>query len=196
MKTANFVAFQSPQFSILSDSQLQRLHLAALEVLRRTGIRFHHQEALDMLKKAGAFISDGNLVKFPARLVEEAIASVPCRVIMCDRDGEPAVYLEGNKVYFGTGSDCLNFLDPETGEHRKFTQADLSNAYRLCDALPNIHFVMSIGIPTDVDHQRPQRATHHQFRQCIVVHPGGHGHVLRDEGDKAAITNQHKREKL
>ena len=151
MKTANFVAFQSPQFSILSDSQLQRLHLAALEVLRRTGIRFHHQEALDMLKKAGAFISDGNLVKFPARLVEEAIASVPCRVIMCDRDGEPAVYLEGNKVYFGTGSDCLNFLDPETGEHRKFTQVDLINAYRLCDALPNIHFVMSVGIPSDAE---------------------------------------------
>ena len=151
MKTANFVAFQSPQFSILSDSQLQRLHLAALEVLRRTGIRFHHQEALDMLKKAGAFISDGNLVKFPARLVEEAIASVPCRVIMCDRDGEPAVYLEGNKVYFGSGSDCLNFLDPETGEHRKFTQVDLINAYRLCDALPNIHFVMSVGIPSDAE---------------------------------------------
>ena len=151
MKTANLIAFQSPQFSILSDSQLQRLHLAALEVLRRTGIRFHHQEALDMLKKAGAFISDGNLVKFPARLVEEAVASVPCRVIMCDRDGEPAVHLEDNKVYFGTGSDCLNFLDPETGEHRKFTQADLINAYRLCDALPNIHFVMSVGIPSDAD---------------------------------------------
>ena len=151
MKTANLIAFQSPQFSILSDSQLQRLHLAALEVLRRTGIRFHHQEALDMLKKAGAFISDGNLVKFPARLVEEAIASVPCRVIMCDRDGEPAVYLESNKVYFGTGSDCLNFLDPETGEHRKFTQVDLINAYRLCDALPNIHFVMSVGIPSDAE---------------------------------------------
>ena len=82
MKTANLIAFQSPQFSILSDSQLQRLHLAALEVLRRTGVRFHHQEALDMLKEAGAFISDGNLVKFPARLVEEAIASVPCRVIV------------------------------------------------------------------------------------------------------------------
>ncbi|MCK4451411.1 MAG: trimethylamine methyltransferase family protein [Anaerolineae bacterium] len=151
MKTANLIAFQSPQFSILSDSQLQRLHLAALEVLRRTGIRFHHQEALDMLKEAGAFISDGNLVKFPARLVEEAIASVPCRVIMCDRDGEPAVYLESNKVYFGTGSDCLNFLDPETGEHRKFTQVDLINAYRLCDALPNIHFVMSVGIPSDAE---------------------------------------------
>ena len=84
-------------------------------------------------------------------MVEDAVASPPSRIVMCDRDGEPAMFLEGTRVYFGTGSDCLNFLDPETGEHRKFTQADLINGYRLCDALPNIHFVMSLGIPSDVD---------------------------------------------
>jgi len=61
------------------------------------------------------------------------------------------MFLEGTRVYFGTGSDCPNFLDPETGAHRKFTQADLISGYRLCDALPNIHFVMSLGIPSDVD---------------------------------------------
>ena len=151
MRTADFVSFEGPQFAVLSEDQLRKLHLGALEVLRRTGIRFHHDEALDMLEKAGAFISDGNLVRFPARLVEDAIASVPERVVMCDRHGEPTMYLEGEKVYFGTGSDCLNLLDPETGEHRKFTQDDLINAYHLCDALPNIHFVMSVGIPADVD---------------------------------------------
>jgi len=151
MKTANVLAFQSPQFAVLSDDQLEMLHLGALELLRRTGIRFHHDEALEMLADAGAFVSDGNLVKFPARLVEEAIASVPERVVMCDRDGEPGMYLEDQKVFFGTGSDCLNLLDPETGEHRKFTQDDLIDAYHLCDALPNIHFVMSVGIPNDVD---------------------------------------------
>ncbi len=151
MKTSSRVVFQSPQFAVLSEDQLQDLHFAALEVLRRTGIRFHHKGALDMLKKAGAFISDGNLVRFPAGLVEDAIASAPSRIVMCDRDGEPAMFLEGRKVYFGTGSDCPYLLDPETGEHRRFTQADLVDAYHLCDALPNIHFVMSIGIPSDVD---------------------------------------------
>jgi len=151
MKTANSVIFSSPQFAVLSESQLQDLHLGTLEVLRHTGIRFHHQEALDMLKQVGAFVSDGNLVKFPAALVEDALASAPGRIVMCDRDGEAAMFLEGTKVWFGTGSDCLNLLDPETGEHRKFTQADVVNGYHLCDALPNIHFVMSIGLPTDVD---------------------------------------------
>ncbi len=151
MRTANSIAFLTPQFSILSESQIRDIHLAALEVLRRTGIRFHHPGAVDMLKKAGAFLSDGNLVKFPASLVEDTIRSVPSRVIMCDRNGAPAMYLEGTKASFGTGSDCLNLLDPITGEHRKFTQADIINGYRLCDALPNIDFLMSIGIPADVD---------------------------------------------
>jgi trimethylamine--corrinoid protein Co-methyltransferase len=151
MRTANFFAFQSPQFAVLSDDQLRKLHLAALEVLRRTGVRFHHSGALDMLGEAGAFVSDGNLVRFPARLVEDAVASAPERVVMCDRDGEPAMCLEDHNVYFGTGSDCLNLLDPQTGEYRKFTQQDLIDAYHLCDGLPNIHFVMSIGIPADVE---------------------------------------------
>jgi trimethylamine--corrinoid protein Co-methyltransferase len=151
MKSANYVTFDTPQFAVLSEDQLRKLHLGALEVLRRTGVRFHHEGALEMLEAAGAFVSDGNLVRFPSRLVEDAIASVPGRVVMCDRRGEPAMYLEGQNVYFGTGSDCLNLLDPETGEHRTFTQDDLIDAYRLCDALPNIHFVMSVGIPADVD---------------------------------------------
>ena len=151
MKSVNSITYQTPQFSLLSESQIRDLHLAALEVLRRTGIRFHHAGAVDMLKKAGAFVSDGNLIKFPARMVEDAISSVPGRVIMCDRDGEPYMFLEGSKASFGTGSDCLNLLDPETGEHRKFTQADIIDGYRLCDALPNIDFVMSIGLPADVD---------------------------------------------
>lgn len=151
MKSINSIAYESPQFSILSDSQLRDLHLSALEVLRRTGIRFHHEGALEMLRQAGAFVSEGNLVKFPARMVEDAISSVPSRVIMCDRDGEPTVFLEGSKTSFGPGSDCLNLLDPETGDHRKFTQADIINGYRLCDALPNIDFLMSIGLPADVD---------------------------------------------
>ncbi len=151
MKVVNSVAFQSPQFALLSESQLQDLHLAALELLRRKGIRFFHEDALALLSEQGAFVSDGNLVRFPASMVEEAIASTPGRIVMCDRDGEPAVFLEGTRTYFGTGSDCPGFLDPQTGEHRQWLQADLIDGYHLCDALPNIGFVMSLGIPADID---------------------------------------------
>ena len=168
MRSANKVAYQSPQFSLLSETQLLDLHLAALEVLRHTGIRFYHAQAVEMLRQAGAFVADGNLVRFPARLVEEAIASVPGRITMCDRDGEPKVFLEGTRTYFGTGSDCLNLLDPVSGEHRRFLQADLVDSYRLCDVLPRIDFLMSNGIPTDVD-----PATTYDVQMALMLEHSG-----------------------
>ena len=85
MASVNTIAFQSPQFSVLSESQMKDLHLAALEVLRNTGLRFYHKGAVEMLKEAGAFVSDGNLVKIPARMVEEAISTVPGRFRMTGR---------------------------------------------------------------------------------------------------------------
>ena len=93
MNVVNSIAFESPQFAVLSESQIKDIHLACLEVLRRTGIRFHHQEALNLFKEAGASISDGNLVKIPAHLVEDAIASTPSRIVMCDRDGDPSIIM-------------------------------------------------------------------------------------------------------
>jgi trimethylamine--corrinoid protein Co-methyltransferase len=151
MKRPNSSPGLAGEFSVLTDSQISDLHLAALEVLRRTGVRFHHAEALEMLERAGATVSDGNLVRFPAKIVEDAIASVPQRVVMCDRNGGPALSLEGRRVYFGTGSDSIHLIDPRSGVHRRFTEADIIDGYRLCDALPNIDFVMSIGFPADVD---------------------------------------------
>lgn len=144
----------APRFSLLDERQMHDLHYAALEVLRRTGVRFHHPGALEMLRRAGAFVS-GDLVRLPAHLVEQALQSAPGRIVMCDRDGAPAMALEGTRSYFGTGSDCPYILDPDTGEHRPCTTRDLVAAYRLCDALPHIHFLMSVGIPHDV---RPDRA--------------------------------------
>ena len=105
MNSPNAASFNAPQFAVLTDQEKEALHFAALEVLRKTGIRFHHEEALNMLKQAGAFISDGNLVKFPASMVEDARSSAPSRVTMCDRNGEPRVFLEGRRANFGTGSD-------------------------------------------------------------------------------------------
>ena len=147
-------AYPAPQFSLLSERQMQDLHLAALEVLRRTGVRFRHAGAIDLLQRAGAFVSEGDRVRFPACLVQQALHSAPARIVMCDREGAPAMALEGMRCHFGTGSDCPYIVDPDTGEHRPCTTADLIAAYHLCDALPGIHFLMSVGIPSDVPPER------------------------------------------
>lgn len=140
----------SPRMQILSEEQKEAIHLAALELLRRTGMRVHCQEAIDLLREAGCPVSDGNLVKIPAHLVSQALRTAPRRIPIYNRKGKPAMFLEGTNVYYGTGSDLPNTIDLFTGERRKSAKQDVANVAKLCDALPNIDFVMSMALPWDV----------------------------------------------
>jgi trimethylamine--corrinoid protein Co-methyltransferase len=140
-----------PHLHMLDIAQCEQIHLAALEVLRRTGVRVHQDEALRLLKEAGAHISDTNLVRIPAALVEWALQQAPSYVGLCARGSDQVVVsLAGRNVSFGPGSDCPNYLDPRTGEKRRFTTQDVIDCIRLVDALPQLSFVMSMGIPSDI----------------------------------------------
>jgi trimethylamine--corrinoid protein Co-methyltransferase len=141
----------SVQYSRLSPDQCQKLHNASLEILARTGARLYHQEAIHLLEKAGANISDGNRVRIPAGLVEKAFSTVPKRVTLYDRDGASPLFLEEGNCYYGTGSDCLNIIDHRTGQRRKPVLQDVVEGMVVCDALPHIDFVMSMFLPSDVD---------------------------------------------
>jgi trimethylamine--corrinoid protein Co-methyltransferase len=142
--------FLSAQFRRLSDEQCQKIHWASLEVLERTGVRLYEQEAIDLIKEAGAHISDGNLARVPSWLVEKAFTTVPRRIVLSDRHGKRVMPLEGHRSFFGPGSDCLNIIDHRTGERRKPVLQDLVDGMILADALPNIDFVMSMVLPVDV----------------------------------------------
>jgi trimethylamine--corrinoid protein Co-methyltransferase len=140
-----------PQMTMLSDDQCRAIHTASLEILRRTGVRVYHDEALELLRASDALVSDDNLVRFPAGLVEWALDRAPSRIALCRRGGDEVVApLEGRRVSFGPGSDCLNYLDPRTGERRPFTGQDVIDCIRLVDALPELDFCMSMGIPSDL----------------------------------------------
>jgi len=135
---------------LFSDAQLEQIHLASLEILRRTGVRVSESEAVAMLREVGCTIRDGDLVRFPAAAVEEALQHVPSRIVLCDRGGRPHVYLEDERCYFGTGSDLPNTLDLETGQRRPSLLQDVADTARLVDALPNLDFAMSMALPSDV----------------------------------------------
>jgi len=154
----NSVAF--PRLSMLTREQCEIIHRASLEILRRTGVRVYHDGALALLRETDAVITDENLVHLPAGLVEWALKQAPSRIVLCKRgSSEVAAPLEGHRpepaegrtVNFGPGSDCPNYLDPRSGERRPFTAADVVDCLHVCDALPEIAFVMSMGIPSDLD---------------------------------------------
>ncbi len=153
-----------PKLTMLSRDDCLRLHQASLEVLHKTGVEVYNPAGLELLKKAGTAVT-GNLVKIPSTLVEWALASAPGPFNLYKRGtDEIAVKLDGQACTFGPGSDTYRYLDPRSGRRRDFQLADIADCMHVCDALPEIGFVMSVGVPRDVPTEGYYR---HQFAAMI-----------------------------
>ena len=133
----------------LSDEQVREIHYATLEILSQTGVEMQDPQGREILLEAGAWESH-NRIKIPENLVTDAIDNAPSRISMHDRLGNLTMPLELGKVFFGAGSDTTFTLDVETGERRRTTAQDVEDIARLCDALDNIDFIMSMSNPSDV----------------------------------------------
>lgn len=138
-----------PRLRILTEKQVEQIHSATLEVLERTGVRLTHPRAREILSGAGARI-DGDRVRYPAWMVEEAIRRAPSRVVLGKRGGERSIVLEADKHYFGPSVDCVDYLDPVSGERRRFVSGDCAVTARVADALERFSWVMTIGMAEDV----------------------------------------------
>jgi trimethylamine--corrinoid protein Co-methyltransferase len=152
------------------------LHEASLEILLRTGVRFYCDEAVDLFKEGGAEVTDGNLIRIPPHLVEWALGTAPKTLTIFDQHGNRAMTLGGYRNYFGVGSDCMNVYDLETGQRRTAVLSDVVNGVRLVDALPNLDFVMSMFLPSDVPsdkYERHQMAVMLQESTKPIVFVGG-----------------------
>jgi trimethylamine--corrinoid protein Co-methyltransferase len=176
----------TPVVRMLTEDHCRTIHNASLEILRRTGVRVYHEGALQLLRETEAVISDGNLVRFPSSLVEWALRHPPSRINLCRRGtNSEAARLEEGQVNFGPGSDCLNYRDPRSGENRPFTTRDVIDAVHLVDALPELNFCMSMGIPTDLESDSAYRW---QFATMLKNTTKPVVFVCDDLADNQAIT--------
>jgi trimethylamine--corrinoid protein Co-methyltransferase len=162
----NYQANAAVQFEILSDDQKEELFRAALRVLENTGVEVYNDEALAILKNLGAWI-DGVRVRLPSHLVRQALATAPASFTIWSREGNPAKNIEigPNRVHYGPGPTCPNMRDPRTGERRRYLRRDAADVARVCDVLPNIDFVESLGTISDVT---PDLADVYEFADMIA----------------------------
>ena len=160
MKSSNY----KPIMSMMDRDACLRIHQASLEILHKTGIQVFNGQGRQLLKGAGALVQE-ELVKIPPSLVEWALASVPAEFNLYQRGSDQiALKMDGQQVYFGPGSDTLRYLDPRDGSRRDFKLSDIADCFRVCDALTEIGFVMSVGVPQDVPSHRYYR---HQFAAML-----------------------------
>jgi trimethylamine--corrinoid protein Co-methyltransferase len=138
---------------MLSQDQLEELFWGVLHVLEYTGLDVHHEEARDILAKAGAWV-DGLRVRIPSYLVKRSLDMAPRCFTLFARDGNPThdIRIGPGRAYFGPGPTCPNFIDVETLERRPYLNSDVPIVAKVIDALPNIDFCESLGTVSDVHH--------------------------------------------
>ena len=140
-----------PRLTVLSQENKEKLYGSALEIMENTGMQVQHEDALKLLTDAGCKVGGDGMIRVPASLVEQARKTVPNNITLYDREGNQAMNLGGRRAYFGTGSDLMWSVDSKNMQRHRTTLEDVRRAARVCDALPNIDFIMSFAHPNEVN---------------------------------------------
>jgi len=141
-----------PEISVLNQEQIAKIHDASLHLLTTVGVRVDSPRARDIFAQAIGHAIDGDRVRIPRELVEQALASVPASVDIYDRRGEFAFRLgEGEPTRFGIGVTALFYQDPETDLVTPFTRKHMEAMVRLGNALDSFDLVSTVGVVQDVD---------------------------------------------
>ena len=125
-------------FNVFGDDEIEKIHLATLEVMSVTGLYVGDDEALDILEGGGAKVDrKTKIVKFPPYLVEDCIRSAPPSIVQYGRDPKHDVYLEGKRVNFCTFGQGVNIMEVD-GTVRPSICEDVGKAALLTDAMEEV----------------------------------------------------------
>jgi trimethylamine--corrinoid protein Co-methyltransferase len=149
MIISNYSDWQTPQFRVLSNRQCQEIFLATLECLDRVGVIVDQEEGQDLLAGAGARV-ESDRVFIPAHIIQDALACAPRSFTLWGRDRGRELQIAPDRVYFGPGPTCTYFYDPMIGKRRKAQRGDAGITAKVCDALDNIDYIMSLSLFDDV----------------------------------------------
>lgn len=128
---------------IMSDSQVEAIHRATLDVLEKTGVKFESERALRLLEQNGCYVDyRERIARIPGYLVEECIRRTPSSFMVRARVPENDLRIGGNTLYF-LSSAGARYTDVDTGEVRKATLAENDEAVLISDALNTVDFFPS-----------------------------------------------------
>jgi len=135
------------EYRILDESEVMRIHEVSLRVLSHPGMKVLDDGLCAILARKGLPV-DGKrqLVRFPADMVDAAIAAAPKRFSMFD--------LAGNEFPLATGhelpavySNAIRIWDWRTGEVRGSTSEDLVRCVRLAEAIADVKINNPVCLP-------------------------------------------------
>jgi trimethylamine---corrinoid protein Co-methyltransferase len=138
------------KYRVLDADAVEKVHQATLKILANPGIHISDPKTVQLLTSNGATAGANGYICFSEKVLQKSLSSVPNNVKLYNRAGNLAVETNGNKPYFSTGLFCRDILDHNTHQKRSFLFKDIKTVTQVCDRLPHINLVGSLGFPTDI----------------------------------------------
>jgi trimethylamine:corrinoid methyltransferase-like protein len=140
------------RIGFFSKEEVEKLREKVFELLEQRGVTMDHPSVLQALNEAGAHVDLGSKrVRFPRRLLEDALEKVPRSVLLAGAETAYDVRLprEDGTFHLRTGTGARCYLDPDTGAYRKTTINDVGEWAKLSSVLDQVSFP-AFPFPTDV----------------------------------------------
>ena len=154
----------------LSDAEVERLHKTTLELFEKVGVYIGHEEAIRLLKRAGARVDEAaGRVRFPAPMVEELLKLAP--------PVAPETGLNGNILEVGGRNRYYLslILDPFIVDYREGLRrpllADVRRHTILGESLDRVSSMMRMQFPvSDV----PEPDCYYKSMEAFLCHTTKH----------------------
>ena len=139
--------YTTPPVSLISEDELESIHLESLRVLSELGIRVLHDEARDIMRDAGASVDNTtHMVRFDPALIESLVAKAPGSFQLHARNPMHTVTMGGDEAVFSMMASAPNASCLDKGR-RTGNQEDFRNFLRLSQ----MHNVLQVngGYPVE-----------------------------------------------
>ena len=138
-------------FKPLSNSDLKKIHFAALEILETVGIGEATPEVIDLATERGCIFTDTGRLCFPRSLVEDVLAKAASEYVVYSRNPSHAdLLVGGHRVHYATSGEAVTIYEYDSRTFRPSTLLDLYDTCRLSDKLEYIHQFGQTVIPTEI----------------------------------------------
>jgi len=124
-------------FSYLSDTEVEYVHQASLEILDQTGMLVRNEKARKRFAKHGCRVDHtSQLVTFPPAVIEEFRAMLPPTMTFRGRDPDLDVTFPRKLPVIATTGSAPDIVDPVSGITRRARSDDLARIAHLVNQLP------------------------------------------------------------
>jgi trimethylamine--corrinoid protein Co-methyltransferase len=139
------------KIKILTEKEIDRIHLGSIEILEKIGMKIDHPLILNSLQEAGAIVDKKNsIVRFPESLVMDSLGKVPRSYTVYGRDFEKRAHFGHHEMVITSSMGEPLFVDTRRNSQHPPTTEDFKKCMILGDALENINIVGALAVPSDI----------------------------------------------